>query len=56
MTNHHTQHVDHTGVHGMAIIVCTRSSGVYLSHLPMFRVPHDFQVILAASLIKRFFL
>lgn len=38
----------------MAIIVRTRSSDVYLSHLPMFSMKeHRFQIILEASLIKK---
>lgn len=56
MTNNHTEQTEHEdpmGVHGMAIIVRTLSSDVYLSHLPMFMEKHGYQVILEASLIKR---
>lgn len=54
MTNNHTEHEDPMGIHGMAIIVRTLSSDVYLSHLPMFSMEkHGFQVILEASLVKK---
>jgi len=56
MTNNHTEQTEHEdpmGIHGMAIIVRTLSSDVYLSHLPMFMEEHGYQVILEASLIKK---
>jgi hypothetical protein len=50
----HGEHDDHeghddgsVGVHGMLLI---GSDPVYLSHLPMFMSPHNFQVILKATL------
>ena len=42
----HTTHGDHPAVHGMAVVGTER---VYLSHLPMFHSPHDYQVILEAD-------
>lgn len=38
---------DHPAVHGM-LVVGTRA--IYLSHLPMFHSPHDYQVIFEAEL------
>ena len=40
-------HHDHPAVHGM-LVVGTKT--VYLSHLPMFHSPHDYQVILEVEL------
>ena len=37
---------DPPGGHGMAVV---GTDGIFLSHLPMFMRPHDYQVILAAS-------
>ena len=39
-------HPDPPGGHGMAVI---GTEAIYLSHLPMFMRPHDYQVILEAS-------
>jgi hypothetical protein len=39
--------VDTTGVHGMVLL---GESPVYVSHLPMFMVPHNYQVILKVTL------
>ena len=54
MTDHQTHHdhgpddpVDTTGVHGMVLV---GESPVYVSHLPMFMVPHNYQVILKVTL------
>ena len=54
MTDHQTHHdhgpddhVDTTGIHGM---VLAGESPVYVSHLPMFMVPHNYQVILKVTL------
>ena len=54
MTDHQTHHdhgpddpVDTTGVHGMWLV---GESPVYVSHLPMFMVPHNYQVILKVTL------
>jgi len=41
----HTQ--DHPSVHGMLMV---GKSKIYLSHLPMFHSPHDYQVIIEAEL------
>lgn len=38
---------DHPSVHGMLII---GQSKIYLSHLPMFHSPHDYQVIIEADI------
>jgi hypothetical protein len=50
--HHHHQHHDGPtrGVHGMLVLGGQRTdsamgSSVYVSHLPMFMAPHDFQVI-----------
>lgn len=40
-------HGDRPAVHGMVVLGERRT---YLSHLPLFRAPHDYQVILEASL------
>lgn len=40
---------DHPSVHGMLVI---GSETVYLSHLPMFHSPHDYQVILEVKISK----
>jgi len=38
---HH--HTDHPALHGMAVVGTEK---IYLSHLPMFHSPHDYQVLL----------
>ena len=43
-------HADPPGPHGMAVI---GQQAVYLSHLPMFMVPHDWQVLLEVELQGR---
>lgn len=40
-------HQDHPSVHGMAIV---GEETIYLSHLPMFHSPHDYQAIFEAEL------
>lgn len=45
--HHHDDSGDTTGVHGMLLF---GKSPPYLSHLPMFMRPHNYQVIVAASL------
>lgn len=42
----HTHH-DPASVHGMAVV---GNNKIYLSHLPMYHSPHDYQVILEAEL------
>lgn len=46
---HHqgTETADTTGLHGMLLV---GTDPVYLSHLPMFMAPHNYQVILKVSL------
>lgn len=39
-------HGDHPSVHGMAVV---GKDSIYLSHLPMFHSPHDYQVIFEAE-------
>lgn len=46
LSNAQTAH-DHPSVHGMLMV---GSEKVYLSHLPMFHSPHDYQVIFEAAL------
>lgn len=47
-TQHHSSHqMDRPSVHGMAVVGTQK---VYLSHLPMFHSPHDYQVLLEVSL------
>lgn len=41
------QHADIPSTHGMAVVGAKK---VYLSHLPMFHSPHDYQVILEVEL------
>jgi hypothetical protein len=41
--------MDHPAVHGMLIV---GEQSVYLSHLPLFGSPHDFQVLLEATFSK----
>jgi hypothetical protein len=43
MLHHH----DHPAVHGMLMV---GQSKIYLSHLPMFHPPHDYQVVVEAEL------
>lgn len=40
-------HADHPAVHGMLLF---GEKTIYLSHLPLFHPPHDYQVLLAAEL------
>jgi hypothetical protein len=47
MQHHHEPGTEHPAVHGMLIVGETR---VLLSHLPMFHVPHDYQMLLEVSL------
>jgi hypothetical protein len=47
--HHHSGHHDMPSVHGMFMF---GSDKVYLSHLPMFHSPHDYQVLLEVSLPK----
>jgi len=47
-SDHH--HHDTTGIHGMLLF---GEDVVYLSHLPMFSTPHNFQVILEVELDER---
>ena len=44
---HHSHHDDTMGVHGMVLV---GQQVLYLSHLPMFMRPHNFQVVLEVSL------
>src|SRR5215216_3684343 len=57
---HHHEHAHHAGhggthgVHGMLVLGGQRTdaafrSPVYVSHLPMFMAPHDFQVIVRVT-------
>jgi hypothetical protein len=43
---HHHPSADHASVHGMLVV---GKSHIYLSHLPMFHSPHDYQVIFEAQ-------
>lgn len=43
----HHHHSDPASIHGMLLF---GKSQIYLSHLPMFHAPHDYQVILKAEL------
>lgn len=52
MSNHHTPTSEHyegntTGIHGMLLF--GDQEALYLSHLPMFTSPHNFQVIVEIS-------
>jgi hypothetical protein len=49
--NHHDMHMPHTEEppHNMMVV---GQKGVYLSHLPMFMSPHNFQVILEAEFMQ----
>ncbi len=42
-------HADQPSVHGMLMV---GSGPVYLSHLPMFHAPHDYQVLLEVEMVK----
>lgn len=42
-------HMDRPSTHGMAVV---GTQQIYLSHLPMFHSPHDYQVILEVTLDK----
>ncbi len=44
---HHHPAMDHASIHGMLVV---GKSHIYLSHLPMFHSPHDYQVILDVKL------
>lgn len=47
-TMHHSSHqADRPSVHGMAVV---GTKHIYLSHLPMFHSPHDYQVLLEVQL------
>lgn len=49
-TMHHSSHqADRPSVHGMAVV---GTKQIYLSHLPMFHSPHDYQVLLEVQLDK----
>jgi hypothetical protein len=50
--DHHEPH-DPAAVHGMALFG-EAQTGVFLSHLPMFHRPHDYQVLLRAELATDF--
>ena len=41
---------DKPSVHGMMLFGGTKSSAVYISHLPMFHTPHDYQVLAEIAL------
>jgi len=43
----HVHNMDHPSVHGMAMVGTHK---IYLSHLPMFHSPHDYQAIVEVSL------
>lgn len=45
--DNHSQHKDAPSVHGMLVF---GKEKVYLSHLPMFHSPHDYQVLLEVEL------
>jgi hypothetical protein len=47
MNGHHHTGGDHAALHGMLIV---GEEKVFLSHLPMFHSPHDFQVLLEVTL------
>ena len=47
MATHHSHGKDRPAVHGMLVI---GEQTVYVSHLPMFMSPHDYQVILEVNL------
>jgi hypothetical protein len=49
MTSPHTPPTDKPSVHGMVLLGRER---IFLSHLPMFHTPHNYQVILEVSLSK----
>ena len=49
MGSHPVAH-DHPAVHGMLVLGASR---VFLSHLPMFHSPHDFQVLLEVGLREK---
>lgn len=46
----HQHHADPPSTHGMLVV---GTQAVYLSHLPMFHSPHDYQVILEAKFDDR---
>jgi hypothetical protein len=43
-------HHDHPSIHGMAVV---GEETIYLSHLPMFHSPHDYQVIFEVNLNEK---
>lgn len=45
--HHSSHHMDRPSTHGMAVV---GQQQIYLSHLPMFHSPHDYQVILEVQL------
>lgn len=47
MMNHSSHSPDSPSVHGMAMVGTKR---IYLSHLPMFHSPHDYQALLEVTL------
>lgn len=50
-SDHHSHRAEHAvGVHGMLVV---GESDIYMSHLPIFHMPHAFQVILAVRLPGR---
>lgn len=49
MDAHHVHSADPPGLHGMLLF---GEKKVYLSHLPMFSMPHPYQVIMEATLTK----
>jgi hypothetical protein len=47
--DHHPEHKDSPSVHGMFVF---GKDKVYLSHLPMFHAPHNYQVLLQVEFTK----
>jgi hypothetical protein len=45
----HMQHADTPATHGMLLF---GTKDIWLSHLPMFHKPHDYQVIMSVTLQK----
>ena len=45
----HVQHADTPAIHGMLLF---GTKDIWLSHLPMFHKPHDYQVIMSVTLQK----